>query len=87
MSHLDSEKCHVDEWVRSFLSFFEIIEITILIPYFFNLIQDDVTTASRRIFVVENQDNEVLIRKLISHGMINYLPWAAESEAHHLLTK
>lgn len=43
--------------------------------------------ASRRIIVVENQDNEVLIKKLIGHGMINYLPWVAESEAHHLLTK
>lgn len=45
------------------------------------------STASRRIIVVENQDNEVLIKKLIGHGMINYLPWVAESEAHHLLTK
>lgn len=60
-------------------------EITILIPYLFK--QDDMTTASRRIFVVESQDNEVLIKKLIGHGMINYLPWTAESEAHHLLTK
>lgn len=44
-------------------------------------------TASRRIFVIENQDNEVLIKKLIGHGTINHISWVAESDTHYLLTK
>ena len=45
------------------------------------------STATKRVFVIDNYDNEILIKKLIGHSVINYLPWLAESEAHYLLTK
>lgn len=45
------------------------------------------STASRRVIVIDNHDNEILIKKLIGHAVINYFPWLAASEAHYLLTK
>ncbi|XP_076757281.1 larval-specific very high density lipoprotein [Xylocopa sonorina] len=48
--------------------------------------QDDMTTTSKRVFEIEQQGNDLLIKKLISYGVINYLPWSANSEAHYLLT-
>ncbi|CAL7950642.1 unnamed protein product [Xylocopa violacea] len=48
--------------------------------------QDDMTTASQRVFEIEQQGNDFLIKKLVGYGVINYLPWSAKSEAHYLLT-
>ncbi|CAK9819554.1 vit-2 [Anthophora quadrimaculata] len=48
--------------------------------------ENGMSTASRRIFEIENQGNEILIRKLIGYGVINYFPWLAKSEEHYLLT-
>ncbi|XP_015176309.1 PREDICTED: vitellogenin-6-like [Polistes dominula] len=47
--------------------------------------ENSMSTASRRVFEVENQGDEVLITKLIGHGVVNYFPWQARSEAHYLL--
>ncbi|KOC66503.1 Vitellogenin [Habropoda laboriosa] len=48
--------------------------------------EEGMTTASKRVFEIEDQGNEILIRKLIGHGVINYFPWMAQSEAHYILT-
>ncbi|XP_014607084.1 PREDICTED: uncharacterized protein LOC106788397 [Polistes canadensis] len=47
--------------------------------------ENPMSTASRRVFEIENQGEEVLITKLIGHGVVNYFPWQARSEAHYLL--
>ncbi|XP_076167067.1 larval-specific very high density lipoprotein [Ptiloglossa arizonensis] len=48
--------------------------------------ENDMTTASRRVFEIENYGHQILIKKLISHGVINYFPWMARQESHYLLT-
>ncbi|XP_015589014.1 uncharacterized protein LOC107264834 [Cephus cinctus] len=48
--------------------------------------ENPLTTAARRVFEIENLENEILIRKLIGHSVIDYFPWQANSEAHYLLT-
>lgn len=45
------------------------------------------TTASRRVFEIKKEEDEVIITKLIGHGVVNYFPWQARSEAHYLLNK
>ncbi|KAI4504781.1 hypothetical protein M0802_000331 [Mischocyttarus mexicanus] len=47
--------------------------------------ENPMSTASRRVFEIENQGEEILITKLIGHGVVNYFPWQARSEAHYLL--
>nr|XP_050865119.1 uncharacterized protein LOC127070756 [Vespula vulgaris] len=47
--------------------------------------ENAMTTASRRVFEIINQGQEIIITKLIGHGVINYFPWQARSEAHYLL--
>jgi len=49
--------------------------------------QDDMTTAARRVFHIEQQGNDVLIKHMVAHSVINYFPYNARSEAHYLLTK
>ncbi|XP_017887185.1 uncharacterized protein LOC108629205 [Ceratina calcarata] len=48
--------------------------------------QDGFTTASRRVFEIEHHDHDILIKKLVSYGVVNYLPWLAKLEAHYLMT-
>ncbi|XP_003704320.3 larval-specific very high density lipoprotein [Megachile rotundata] len=48
--------------------------------------ENGMTTASRRVFEVEDQGNAILIRKLVSHGVINYMPFHANADAHYILT-
>lgn len=45
------------------------------------------TTSARRVFHIEQQDNGILIKHLVAHSDINYLPYSARSEAHYVLTK
>lgn len=45
------------------------------------------TSAARRVFEIEQQDNDVVIKRLVAHSVINYFPYNARSEAHYLLTK
>jgi len=45
------------------------------------------TTAARRVFHIEQQGNDVLIKHMVAHSVINYFPYNARSEAHYLLTK
>ncbi|XP_046813356.1 LOW QUALITY PROTEIN: uncharacterized protein LOC124421789 [Vespa crabro] len=47
--------------------------------------ENPMSTASRRVFEIEEQGQEIVITKLIGHGVINYFPWQARSEAHYLL--
>ncbi|KAK2584789.1 hypothetical protein KPH14_007107 [Odynerus spinipes] len=47
--------------------------------------EDAMSTASRRVFQIEDQGQEILIKKLIGHGVVNYFPWQARSEAHYIL--
>ncbi|XP_076241157.1 larval-specific very high density lipoprotein [Calliopsis andreniformis] len=48
--------------------------------------EDGMTVASRRVFEITNFGEEILIRKIVGHGVINYFPWLANAEAHYLLT-
>ncbi|XP_076624582.1 larval-specific very high density lipoprotein [Colletes latitarsis] len=48
--------------------------------------ENGMTTASRRVFEIEHHGQEILIKKLIGHSVINYFPWLAKAEAHYLLT-
>ncbi|XP_015428511.1 PREDICTED: uncharacterized protein LOC107185358 [Dufourea novaeangliae] len=48
--------------------------------------EDGMTTASRRVFDIENTGNGILIKKLVAHAVINYFPWLSRAEAHYLLT-
>lgn len=45
------------------------------------------TTAAKRVFQIEKQDNDILIKHMTAHSIINYFPFNAQSEAHYLLTK
>lgn len=54
---------------------------------FFSFQQDDMTTAARRVFQIEQQDNAILMKHLVAHSVINYFPYNARSEAHYLLSK
>lgn len=45
------------------------------------------TTDARRIFQVERQNNDILIKHMVAHSVINYFPFNAQSDAHYLLTK
>lgn len=45
------------------------------------------TTVARRVFHFEQQDNDVFIKHIVAHSVINYFPFNAQSEAHYLSTK
>lgn len=45
------------------------------------------TSVSRRVFEIEDLGNAILIKKLIAHGSIHYIPFLSHSEAHYILTK
>lgn len=45
------------------------------------------TSAARRVFQVEQQNDNVLVKQMVAHSVINYFPYNARSEAHYLLTK
>ncbi|RLU17871.1 hypothetical protein DMN91_010110 [Ooceraea biroi] len=47
---------------------------------------DDMTTAARRVFQIEQQGGDILIRHLVAHSTVNHLPYNAQSEAHYLMT-
>ncbi|EFN69845.1 Vitellogenin [Camponotus floridanus] len=47
---------------------------------------DDMTTAARRVFQIEQQNNDILIKHMVAHSVINYVPFNALSQAHYLLT-
>ncbi|XP_070169151.1 larval-specific very high density lipoprotein [Polyergus mexicanus] len=47
---------------------------------------EDMTTDARRVFQIEQQDNDILIKHMVAHSVINYFPFNAQSEAHYLLT-
>lgn len=44
-------------------------------------------TFAKRVFQVEQQDSDILIKSMVAHSNINYFPYNARSEAHYLLTK
>lgn len=45
------------------------------------------STASRRVFEITDQGQDIIIDKIVAHGVINYFPWLANAEAHYLLAK
>ncbi|XP_011644827.2 uncharacterized protein LOC105431979 [Pogonomyrmex barbatus] len=47
---------------------------------------DDITTSARRVFEIKQQNNNILIERLIADSVINYFPYNGRSEAHYLLT-
>lgn len=44
-------------------------------------------TAARRVFQIEQQNNDILIKHMVAHSVFNYVPFNALSQAHYLLTK
>uniref|UniRef100_A0A0C9QRH7 Vit-3 protein n=2 Tax=Fopius arisanus TaxID=64838 RepID=A0A0C9QRH7_9HYME len=44
-----------------------------------------VNMASRRVFKVKKDHQNILIKSLIAHGGVNYFPWKGRSEAHYVL--
>ncbi|XP_012220182.1 vitellogenin-5 [Linepithema humile] len=47
---------------------------------------NDMTSAARRVFEIEQRGDDVIIKRLVAHSVINYFPYNARSEAHYLLT-
>ncbi|XP_072766849.1 larval-specific very high density lipoprotein [Anoplolepis gracilipes] len=47
---------------------------------------NDMTTAARRVFHIEQQNDDILIKRMVAHSVINYFPFNAQSEAHYILT-
>jgi len=44
-------------------------------------------TAASRVFEIEQQDNAIVMKRLVAHSVINYFPYNVRSEAHYLFTK
>ncbi|XP_043288151.1 uncharacterized protein [Venturia canescens] len=47
--------------------------------------EEPVNIASRKVFEIEKQGEDIVIKKLVAHGGSNYFPWNARSEAHYIL--
>ncbi|XP_046735154.1 uncharacterized protein LOC124404802 [Diprion similis] len=48
-------------------------------------VEEDVNAVSRRVFQIENNGDHILIHTVQAHGVLNYFPWKAKSEAHYIL--
>ncbi|XP_034178642.2 larval-specific very high density lipoprotein [Osmia lignaria lignaria] len=48
--------------------------------------ENGTTSVSKRDFEIENQGNAILIKKLIAHGSIHYIPFQSHSEGHYIMS-
>ncbi|KAL0116776.1 hypothetical protein PUN28_009999 [Cardiocondyla obscurior] len=47
---------------------------------------DDMTTSARRVFEIKQQDNDIIIKRMVAHSTISYFPYNGRSEGHYLST-
>ncbi|XP_046470654.1 vitellogenin-6-like [Neodiprion pinetum] len=47
--------------------------------------EDAMSAASRRVFHIKHTGKDLLIKTLVAHGVLNYFPWKAQTEAHYIL--
>ncbi|XP_046735153.1 uncharacterized protein LOC124404801 [Diprion similis] len=47
--------------------------------------EDPMSAASRRVFHIKHTGKDLLIKTLVAHGVLNYFPWKAQTEAHYIL--